>query len=553
MKQFIRYFSLVSLVISLVAPPVNTQAVEGDAGQPPVFSAELVSCLKTTLGAVVYTEISSGEREPTDAELDAGDTCFEQFGPKGDPANQPKAEDMKFAPGTEQCLKDKLGEGFRTEFATQKTKEQAKAFRSKTKDCFGKNVVGNQPQIPEEVRSCIVEVVGQATADTMFKSGTPPDKDSDTFKKIEAAKCFKNFGPPPGVGGDRPELPADKKECVEKIMGHSFEDTRTEPTEEIKQQIGKECFGGQGGPGGGPGGPPMPEAVQSCLNDAFGDQLEDLKQGPEFLTDDQKGKAEDCFKKNNFHPGGPGGPGGPDGEGGPPLPPEKQECVEKIMGHSIRETRTEPTEEQKQQIGKECFGGQGGPGGPNGGPQGGPNGGPGANLPPEKRECVERIMGDMSSGPKEPTEEQKQQIGKECFGGQGGPGGPGGPNGEPGGQPGQRNECADKISGGQPPTPEQQQQIGKECFGGQGQPGQSVNSNSGPGGPPPGSDQRLNQPPPTIDGGLNTVRQVGPPEVRSSSSGSGSGGQACADKITNGQPPTPDQQAQIQRECFGAR
>ncbi len=517
MKAFIHKSWLVLALFAFVFGPVGVRAAEGDGTgpKPPEFSAELISCLKTTFGAATYAEIQRGDREPTEDEFEKGEPCFEQFGPKGDPAQQPQAADLNFAPGTEQCLKDKLGENFKTEFVGQKTKEQAKAFRAKTRDCFGKNVAGNgPPELPEDVKSCIVGAVGQAEADTMLK-GNPPEPGSELFQKIESAKCFRNFGPPPGH--DRPEIPAEAKACVEKIMGHSFDEPDEELTEEQKQQIGKECFGGRGPDGQGP--PEMPEAVQSCLNDAFGDSLEDLKKGPEFLTEEQKGKADECFRKNNFHPGGPGGP---NGEGGPQLPPEKRECVERIMGGKLDGPR-EPTEEQKQQIGRECFGGQGGPGGPGGPP-------PGSDLPADKRECVERIMGKPAEGQHvEPTEEQKQQIGRECFGG-GGPGGPGGPgpNGEPG-QSGPRNECVERITGGNPPNDDQQKQINRECFGGQtqGQPPQDVNQ--GPGG----------------SGGPSSSGGPQPSDTQ----------RACIERIAGppspGSRPTPEQQVQIDHECFG--
>ncbi|MBI4032242.1 hypothetical protein HY374_00880 [Candidatus Berkelbacteria bacterium] len=496
MKRFV--VLAFSLVLAVGGIPT---ALAQDAPKPPEFSAELTACLKTALGSA-YTEISSGDREPTEAEFEKGEPCFEQFGPKQDPAQADPAK-LNFAPGTEKCLKEKLGENFKAEFAGQKSKEQAKALRVKTKDCFGKNVAGNGPQeLPAEVKSCIEGAVGAATAAEMFK-GKPPAEGSESFEKVKKAGCFKNFGPPGDRGPGGPELPADKKACVEKIMG----DLRAEPTEEQKQQIGKECFGGQGP--GGQGGPQMPAEVQSCLSAAFGDQLEDLKKGPEFLTDEQKAKAEGCFSKHNFRPGGPGG-----GPGGPELPEDKRKCVEEVLGGDFKSK--EPSEEQKRELGQKCFGG-GGPGGP-----GGSGGGPGANLPPEKRECVEKILGSTGA---EPNEEQKQQIGKECFGGAGGPGQGGPPPGEAGSpQGGVKNECADRITGGQGPTPEQQAKIAQECFGGQsqGQPPQGT-APTGSSGPPPGA-------------------QGAPP----------AGGQnACAERITGGQQPTDEQKAQIEKECFG--
>lgn len=530
--------------VSLLVPS-GVRAAEGDQSpgqKPPELSAALVSCLKSTLGEAAFQDLITGERAPTDDEFDKGEVCFDTHGApihdEGAPKDKPKPQDLKFAPGTESCLKEKLGEDFREQMAAVDNPQASKALRKKTKDCFGKNVVGNQPPpIPDDVKTCVVNAVGQAEADTMFK-GNPPEPGSELFKKIESAQCFKNFGPPRGVGHDRPEISAEAQACIEKIMGHGVDDARTEPTEEQKQQIGKECFGGRGPDGQGP--PQMPPEVQSCLNEAFGDQLDDLKKGPEFLTEEQKSKAGECFKKHNFNPGGehggPGGPGGPNG--GPQLSDEARACVEGIMGKL--DGPKEPTEEQKQRIGKECFGGQGGPGGPRG--PGGPP--PGADLPADKRECVERIMGKPTEGQRvEPTEEQKQQIGRECFGNQGGPGGPGGPgpNGEPprrpDGQPGPKNECVERITGGQPPSDDQQKQINRECFSAQGQPG-----NPGPGGPPPQGDQRPGNsgpggPPP----GSTSGSQSGQPQPVKND---------CADRITGGYPPTEEQRKQIDRECF---
>lgn len=461
--------------ILLVPGFVAAQAADDSAPKPPEFSAALISCLKSALGSE-YAAIVTPETEPTDEQIEKGEPCFEQFGPKIDPASQPKAEDLKFAPGTEKCLKEALGDGFRSEFASQKSKEQAKAFRSKTKSCFGKNVAGNSPgELPADVKSCIVSAVGQSAADEMLK-GKPPEPGSDLFKKVENAKCFKNFGPPPG--NDRPNLSPESKACVEKIMGQKFEDARSEPSEEQKQQIGKECFGG-GGPNG-QGGPQMPKEVQSCLESSFGDALDDLKKGPEFMTEEQKQKADACFKANNFNPGGPGGP---NGQGGPAPDPKTQECIKRITGSDRPENMPE---EQKQKVGKECFGG-GQPGGPNG--QGGP-GGPG-NLDPTKQACVDKITGGRDG--RNLSEDQKQQIGRECFGNQGGPGGgpgsPGGPGpngGPPQGQDPAKEECIKRITGGKnfdQQTEDDRQKVGKECFGNQGQ-GPNGQPNGQPGQPP---------------------------------------------------------------------
>ncbi|MBI2589546.1 hypothetical protein HYW32_00720 [Candidatus Berkelbacteria bacterium] len=455
--HLIKFLALSLTVLSVFgSSQVNAQS----APKPPRFSAELVQCLKEKLGSA-YVEISSGDREPTEDEFEKGEPCFEEFGPKQDP-NQVKPEDLNFAPGTEKCLKEKLGENFKDEFIGTKSKEQAKTFRAKTRDCFGKNVAGNKPpELPVDVKTCIIETVGQTAATAMFQ-GQPLAEDSELRKKIEGAKCFKNFGPPKSPGHDRPELSADKKACVEKIMGQSFDNVQSEPTEEQKQRIGKECFGGQGKPGG-PDGPDnqLPAEVQSCLEGAFGNQLDDLKKGPEFLIDEQKQKVEGCFNKHGFRPGGQDGKNRiPDG---PELSDDKRKCVEGVLGGDFKSK--EPSEEQKRELGQKCFEDNGSKG---------PNiqkTEPGVNLPPDKRACVERIMG---SADKEPTEEQKQLVGRECFGGQDHPNTQEQPNKPP---PGEfipqvsrpKNECVDRIVGNQPPTPEQQQQIERECFNGQAQ------------------------------------------------------------------------------------
>ncbi|MBI4185694.1 hypothetical protein HY524_01430 [Candidatus Berkelbacteria bacterium] len=497
----LRLWTVSALTVSaLLAPGLTAAQATDDAPKPPEFSAELVSCLRTALGSA-FVDVAQADHEPTDAEIEKGEPCFEQFGPKVDLTKQPKVEDLKFAPGTEKCLKETLGDGFRSEFASQKSKDQAKAFRSKTKTCFGKNVPGNGPaELPTEVRSCIVSAVGQAAADDMFKH-KPPEPGSELFTKIESAQCFKNFGPPPGH--DRPNLSAESKACVEKIMGHTFEETRSEPSEDQKQKIGKECFGG-GGPGG-PGGPQIPKEVQSCLSSAFGDQLEDLKKGPEFMTEEQKQKADACFRANNFNPGGPNGSGGP---GGPAPDPKTEACIKNIAGSSRPENLSE---DLKQKIGKECFGG-GGPNGP-----GGP-GGPG-NLDPAKQACVEKITGGKDG--RTLTDEQRQQIGRECFGGPNGPGGGPGPNGGPQqGQDPAREECIKRVTGGKnfdQQTEDDRQKVGRECFGNQGSgtgqpgqpnPGQFNDANRFNGQPngqnPTLQSQPLNQPPGQPNGS-NTI------------------------------------------------
>src|SRR3990167_7388043 len=125
MNPFFRSFFVLITILTLLVGPVGVRAAEPSpsspaAGssttesnqKPPEFSPALISCLKNAMGEAAYQAITSGDREATDAEFDQGETCFEQFGPKMDPTQSPKVEDLKFAPGTEKCLKEKLGDNF---------------------------------------------------------------------------------------------------------------------------------------------------------------------------------------------------------------------------------------------------------------------------------------------------------------------------------------------------------------------------------------------------------------------------------------------------------
>ncbi len=408
-------YSLVVLALTLQSF-FGSVAVAQEPPPPIQFSADLIACLKTALGDQ-YETVANGNLDLSDADNAKAEECFGKFAPApGNQGQPPKAESLKFAPATEECLKKTLGENFR-----QIMISQGRAIRAQIKDCFGGRVgAGSANQLPETVRSCIEKAVGIDKAKAMF-AGTPPDPDSPEAAAIGQANCFENFDHGEGrLGGPHsgppPQMSAEALQCFKDRTGGATPEQRPKLTEEQRRSL-QECFQGPGGPNGPAGS--LPVAIVNCFKEV-GLDLETLKKGSNLLTGDQEQKAKDCFQRNNFQ-GGPGGPnGGPEGGPGqgPKISDEAKKCIEGIIGSIGRQTQ--PTEEQRQRIGNECFkGDQKGQNGELGGLHG--QGGPNGEMPPAVKSCVEKL--GLTPGPNL-NDDQKRQM-QACIGQNGGFSGPG--------------------------------------------------------------------------------------------------------------------------------
>ena len=416
MKKYSILFTVLLLAtINLVSIPV-VRAEEAE--QPKELDPQLVNCLKETFGDETFNTIQSGQK-PTDEQIKKGEPCFQKFGaPKFQGSTNKAPQKGDFAPQTAACLEKTLGADFTDQMAKIGSQEEANAFHTKTKSCFGiappkGEGDGQNPEEMQKTKDCLVSAVGQAQVDKMF-TGERPEPGSETFNKIESSGCFKkmNFGP---KDGPKEKLSPETESCIKGILGS---DIMKEPNDDQKKQIGEKCFKGQGPDDQGQGGDrvALPPEVESCLKSKVGDKY---KSGPDALSETEKQSMGECFQKNNFQPAGGEGP--QNGSGAEVnMDPTTKSCIEGIMGGNMK---SQPSEDQRKQIGEKCFKGpnpqnqQGGEPGSDG-PQnqiGPATGGPttGGNMTPgQDNPCVKNIIGDQ----KEPfSQELRERIGRECF------------------------------------------------------------------------------------------------------------------------------------------
>lgn len=411
MKKYSILFTVLLLAtINLISIPI-VRAEEAE--QSKELDPQLVACLKDKFGEETFNQIQSGQK-PSDEQIQKGDVCFKQFGApqfQGSARKLPQKAD--FSPQTATCLEKTLGADFTDQMAKIGSQEEANTFHAKTKSCFGITPPkgegdGQNPEDLQKTKDCLVSAVGQAQVDKMF-TGERPEPGSEIFNKIENSGCFKkmNFTP---KDGPKENLSPETESCIKGILGS---DMMKEPTEDQKKQIGEKCFVGRGpGDQGQDGRISLPPEVESCLKSKVGDKY---KNGPDSLSESEKQSMGECFQKNNFQPTGIEGPqngSGPEVN----MDPASKSCIEGIMGGNMK---TQPSEDQREQISEKCFKGSGQQNQQRGGPQNPKDvtptiGIPGNNnmMPGQDNPCVKNIIGDQ----KEPfSQELRERISKECF------------------------------------------------------------------------------------------------------------------------------------------
>lgn len=306
--------------------------------EPPIqFSEKTLSCVTAALPGVDIAKIDPTTLpDDTIAKLDA---CFDPIqpgsnsGPNGQPQGQavgqnqpPRPVNVKWAPPTEKCLVGLYGtiEAANAEFAKQYSKEELKAFRNKVDVCFGEKVgIGKPPEGIQEFQACVAGAVGQATADELFATFTPPDPESETGKKIAAAGCASKMRL--NVGGGA-QLPPEVATCFKK---NGF-DIETQVIEDIGgearvHELHRLCD--LRDPNAGPEGtdPETAQKIIACLKEKGIDPQQAARGAGEGIVSETETAAfEECGKKfGGFRPIGPGGPGAPG------LPASVKACLEK--------------------------------------------------------------------------------------------------------------------------------------------------------------------------------------------------------------------------------
>lgn len=384
----------------------------------------------------------------------------------------------------------------------------------------------SEEKLDPQLASCLKEKLGEEAFNS-FKTGerTPDDED-----KSQSESCFEKHGPGwlKQINNlqpkDRqvPDFSPSTAACLEKTVGADYKQqmiqVRSHEAIEAFHQKTKNCFGIPPQKGDGNVNPEIAKQLKECIASAVGqDQAEKIfagnkpEPGSEQFT---KIESAGCFKKFNIGP--------PPGQGPrEKLSPEKESCIKSVIGDIMGE----PSEAQRQEIGKKCFADQK-PGGPNN------------QMPEELEKCLMSKVGEkFKQGPEAMTEEDKQKAG-ECFQnsnfrplgeehreGQGPQGGP---------QMDEKTKsCIERVTGQSADRPiqfsdDQRQKVGNECFslpaGQYGDPNQP-------------NDQKFPGPPSNEDQSQYRGRQPNNECVRN----------ILGDQRT---PATPEQQEKLNRECF---
>lgn len=375
---------------------------------------QLTSCLKEKIGAEVFSQITDGTHTPTAAEAALGETCFQQYGkPSGEAPKTSTKHDMPptFSSETDACMKKTLGSDYQAKISDAKSETEGQALRKKAESCFASGGSGShensQGKMPDAVKACIVKTVGQDQLDVMLK-GEPPESDTDVYKKLDASGCFSQFKHGEEVGGKKPDLPPDKKTCIEGVMGS----VNSNPTPEQRDQVAKKCFAGGKEGEQSADHPQVPQAVQACLKASVGDDYQSIK--TESLTSEQKQKAGTCFGQAGFKPGGQN-----PSEKAPQMSEDTRACIQKISGKQI-DQHDSFNDDQKNTINTQCFGGKApgasAPHDPSLKKTDDPNRGVGATSQAEsdaKKACTEKVIAEHTQ--KMADGEMEALINQTCY------------------------------------------------------------------------------------------------------------------------------------------
>lgn len=382
----------------MLLPTFSTKAQSSSENK---LNPQLASCLEQKMGSAVFAEIKAGTRKPTEPEKKAGEECFARFGQDMMRGQEDRGKkNLDFSPETDKCLQQKLGADYKTKLQNSKSRDEGEKIMSQAKDCFGEHGKRDGKELPESVRVCVEITVGKAGAEKMFQ-GQRPAKDSAEMKKIESAGCFAGFNRGQGKPGEDKNIPADKKKCIEDIMGS----VQADPTDAQKEEVGKKCFGGdKPGERGGDEGRQLPKEVESCLQASIGDNFK--SKSPEKFSQDEREKANSCFSKSNFTP-----QGSKPGEKRPQMNEETSNCIARVSGKTM--SARDFDDDTKGKIDKECFGGRGGPEGQNRPAGERP---PNPKLTTQSKDCENGVI----AGIKEqlPPGEVEKRVNEQCYKGE---------------------------------------------------------------------------------------------------------------------------------------
>lgn len=156
--------------------------------EPQYFlSPVMISCLKKAVGESRFEEISSGKSDPTPAEAEKGDLCFEKY----HGVERPKVEyssNETLDKETESCLKLAVGDKRFGEISTGKTPTTSEI--KKGKECFGDSSSPFVPpailKIDTKIKSCITTAINKDRLAQIKAGEVEPSND----ERSKANACF---------------------------------------------------------------------------------------------------------------------------------------------------------------------------------------------------------------------------------------------------------------------------------------------------------------------------------------------------------------------------
>ena len=334
------------------------------------MDAATISCLKNKVGERAFSEISVGKRGPTPKEMEKGEACFRpglptpvEPGANGPPDIGVSSEEMS-------CVKGILGEERFQQLGPGRG-EPSDEEKFKLRKCFpGRPPGGKQEARPPEemgmtpeTLQCVKGIVGEER----FKQMGPGGAEPTDGEKQKLSQCFPaggeegRGGPPAGI-----TMAPQQKDCVLGILG-----SWRKPSDEEEKRIGQECMGGEKGIK--EEHPNLSTEQRSCVEKILSGWRQPTKEEEERIGRECGigGPGPDQGQGPQQGPGqGPLGPGpnqGPPSDGTMPsspkpgdetgvspqpiLPPEKEACIKKILGGTLRQL----SPEEQIKIDDECF------------------------------------------------------------------------------------------------------------------------------------------------------------------------------------------------------
>ena len=266
----------------------------GEGGGPPELIQEQQTCVIEAIGETAFSELFTGQRPPTPEELQKIEACGVPLG--SDPGEGGGPPEL--TPEQQVCVTEAIGETAFTELfsgqraPTQEELQMIEACGVPIGPDSGEE--GGPPELTPEQQVCVIQAIGE-TALRELSTGQRPATPEE-IQKIEA--CVVPIGSDSGEEGDQPVLSL-REICVIAAIGETaareiFTGQRQPTPEEI--QMIEECGVTSGPDLGEEGGTSeLIQEQQICVLVAIGETaVRELFGGQRPPTPDELQKIEAC-------------------------------------------------------------------------------------------------------------------------------------------------------------------------------------------------------------------------------------------------------------------